>query len=73
MTEGVNFSTISASYDGTNPGSNTNHAAGDASFVFSTVDETLYYDPDGTGPGYTVVAETPGTVAVAADVEIVTG
>jgi serralysin len=54
---GRSFSTISGSFDGTNPGTNANHDAGLATFVFSLADGTLYYDRDGDAPGYTVIAE----------------
>ncbi len=60
LTEGVNFHTIAAAYDGTNSGhndANPNH------FVYSTADETLYYDNDPAAAGYSIVA----TVAVGSD------
>ncbi len=72
LTDGVNFSTISASYTGVNPGTNAAHDAGNASFVFSTADQTLYFDPDGTSAGYSVIASVQTGASVAAsDIEIV--
>lgn len=56
VVEGTSISTIAAQYDGTNAGINSNHAAKQATFVFSEVDSTLYYDANGVDPGYTVVA-----------------
>ncbi|MGH6719158.1 MAG: calcium-binding protein [Alphaproteobacteria bacterium] len=64
LINGTSFSIIDALYNGTNAGDNANHDAGDATFVFSTADDTLYYDANGDGLGYTVIAtlET-GTIA----------
>ena len=73
LTDGLNFSSIAGPYDGTNAGANTNHAGGAPSFIFSLADETLYYDPDGTGAGYVVIATTPNDVVTAADIKIVNG
>jgi Ca2+-binding RTX toxin-like protein len=53
---GVNFSTIATEYDGTSAGTNSEWAAGHASFIYSTADHTLYYDGNGATAGYTVVA-----------------
>jgi hypothetical protein len=47
---------IDDAYDGTNPGDNENHAAGDPTFIYSTDDRTLYYDDNGADPGYAVIA-----------------
>ncbi|MEX2650532.1 MAG: M10 family metallopeptidase [Alphaproteobacteria bacterium] len=72
LTLGDDFSVIGVAYDGTNPGANANHAAGEASFIFSTADSTLYYDADGAGAGYTVVARIiDGTDVAATDISIV--
>lgn len=57
---GSNFSTISVAFDGTNAendGSNTEFAAGRPALIFSTADNTLYFDADGATSGYTVLAE----------------
>jgi len=69
LTNGVNFSVISDSYDGTNAGTNLNHGLGLASFVYSQADSTLHYDSNGSTAGYQAVAEMaqPG----AGDIEIV--
>lgn len=63
---GTNFSIIGAAYDGTNAGANQNHAAGNASFIYSTATRTLYHDADGaSGAGYNIV----GTVTSGNDVD----
>ncbi len=69
---GDSFSVIAVAYNGTNPGTNTNHAANQATFVFSTADATLYYDANGTGAGYTVIATLANAATLtAADIAIV--
>jgi Ca2+-binding RTX toxin-like protein len=72
LSDGVNFSTIAGSYDGTNQGTNSEADAGRDSWIFSTSDLTLYYDPNGDAAGYNVVAtiQAGGTV-VAGDIEII--
>ncbi|MGH6717791.1 MAG: calcium-binding protein, partial [Alphaproteobacteria bacterium] len=73
LTLDVDFSVIGAQYDGTNADLNSNHTAGDATFVFSTADDTLYYDAD-AGAGYVVVATLGnGATLSASDIEIVAG
>jgi Ca2+-binding RTX toxin-like protein len=67
LTLGTSFSVIAVPYDGTNPGANANHAAGVATFVFSTADDTLHYDEDGADPGYTVVATLANGAEPSAD------
>jgi len=42
VTVGMSYSIIAAAYDGTNPGTNTNHGNDLPTFVFSTADSTLY-------------------------------
>lgn len=56
IAEGENFSIIAAAYDGTNAGTNSEHDAGNGSFIYSTADKTLYHDADGAAEGYTVIA-----------------
>jgi hypothetical protein len=64
----ANFATIGAAYDGTNSG----HAGGSPVFVFSTADQTLYFDDNTATPGYTVLVEIqPGGTLVASDVQLV--
>ena len=70
LSNGANFSSINNAYDGTNPGSNSNHSSGNPSFIFDSTD-TLYFDENGSAAGYTVIATTPGTDIVASDLEIV--
>ena len=67
---GVNFSVIGGGYDGTNAGSNTAHANGDASLVYSEADNALYFDENGKdADGYSVVASlNPGANVVADDI-----
>lgn len=70
LTDGLNFETLGADYDGTNANS-TNFAAGSPSFVLDSTD-TLYYDPDGAAAGYRVVADFQGgTSPEAGNIEIV--
>lgn len=69
---GVNFSTIADAYDGTNQGTNTEADAGRDAWVFSSADRTLYYDANGDGDGYFVIATVQdGAVVTANDVIIV--
>lgn len=72
LTLGIDFSVISGTYKGTNAGNNANFADKDATFVFSTADDTLYYDANGSNAGYTVIATfTDGDNPVAGDIQIV--
>jgi VCBS repeat-containing protein len=66
--DGVDFHSINNPYDGTNSG----HAGGDPHFVYSTVDETLYYDASNAVLGYSIVATVgPGADDISAsDVEV---
>ncbi len=63
---GDSFSVIGTAFDGTNAGVNANHDAGEATFVFSTADRTLYYDRNGDADGYTVIAEVADLAVVRA-------
>ena len=69
LVEGVNFSVIDESYDGTNAGTNANHDAGQGTFVYSVSDGTLHYDGNGADAGYTAVAAMDQPAA--SDIEIV--
>ena len=60
-------------YDGTNAGTNTEHAAGNDSFIFSTNDLRLVYDPDGSSGGYQIMATLGSDSVAASDVEIFSG
>lgn len=71
LTLGVDFSIIAAQYNGLNPGTNTNFAADRATFVFSTADDTLYFDANAADAGYFVVGVVNGGVLAATDIEIV--
>ena len=65
---GVDFSTITGSYDGTN-GTSADYAAGKASLILDG-DNNLIYDANGSAAGYTIVAQidtTGGSPAVTAD------
>lgn len=70
LTNGVNFSTISTSYDGTNPGANSNYASATGTLIYSTADQTLYYDGNGSAAGYTVVATFHGSGIVLHNTDI---
>ncbi len=72
-----NFTAINTAYDGQNlnagttiSGSRQEWDAGRDSFIFDSTD-TLYYDADGAGDGYTVIATVQGDAVDAADVQIV--
>ncbi|MBT6202315.1 MAG: hypothetical protein P8Q36_16545 [Alphaproteobacteria bacterium] len=69
LTNGISFSVINDSYDGTNAGVNLNHGLGTSSFVYSKEDGVLFCDDNGAGAGYQAVADVgqPG----ANDIEIV--
>lgn len=71
LTQGVDFSVIGAAYNGVNAGANANHAAGEATFVFSTADRTLYHDANGAAAGYTVIATLDTGAVAASDIQIV--
>ncbi len=72
ISDGVNFSTVAAHYDGTADQANTDYAQGAASFIYSQADHTLYYDPNGAAPGYTVIATVQsGSEVVASDLHVV--
>ncbi len=70
------FTTITTAYDGTlTSGLNDFYDAQDPTFIYSTADQTLYFDPNGSTAGYTVVASlqghAPGDVALnASDVHV---
>ncbi|MEX2648115.1 MAG: FecR domain-containing protein [Alphaproteobacteria bacterium] len=71
---GQNLSVIGVQYDGTNPGVNGNFPDSQPTFVFSTADDTLYFDDNGIGAGYTVIATfANGEAPVAADFDVVFG
>ena len=70
LTDRVNFSVINEIYDGTNAGTNTEHPAGADSFIFSTSDQRLVYDSDGSAGGYQVMATLDSGTVAASDVEI---
>ena len=67
LVEGTNFSTITDAYDGTNAGTNADYGSS-GTFIYSTADQTLYYDGNGASAGYTIVAtlqgHAPGDVAL---------
>jgi hypothetical protein len=69
LVEGINFSVIAGSYDGTNAGANANFDAGEATFIYSVADNTLHFDGNGAAAGYTAVAEVDQPAA--SDVEVV--
>jgi len=50
------FATINTAYNGTTPVANSQWASGNPSLIYSTADHSLYYDPNGAGAGYQVVA-----------------
>ncbi|MGE0745585.1 MAG: tandem-95 repeat protein, partial [Rhodospirillales bacterium] len=70
--EGINFSIIDGPYDGTAAGGNANFDAGAPTLIYSKADSTLYFDANGKGEGYTIVATVdPGVVVTKDDVQIV--
>ena len=49
-------------------------AAGAPTLVFSEQNDALYYDPNGVGPGYTLIAHVqPGAVVAAGDIHMIHG
>ena len=67
LTDGVNFSSITGSYDGTIAGTNSEFDAGNATFIFSEADDTLYYDANGAvADGYTAIVTVQDGASVTA-------
>jgi uncharacterized protein affecting Mg2+/Co2+ transport len=65
------FSVIAGPYDGRSAGENAAYAAGRAALIYSAADHTLYYDGNGAGEGYTVLATLqPGAVLAATDLRL---
>jgi Ca2+-binding RTX toxin-like protein len=68
---GNNFSVIEGSYTGLNAGTNAAFGQGAPSLIFSIQDHALYFDANGAGEGYTVLATVqPGALIGAGDVQI---
>lgn len=69
------FTTISTAYNGTLPAGLSNaYDSGTPTFIYSTVDNTLYYDPNGSSAGYTVIATlSSGGTLHASDVHVTSG
>ena len=61
---------IAGPYDGSDAGTNTNFASGDATFVYSQADGVLYFDANGAAAGYTAIADTGGSPVNAADIHV---
>lgn len=71
--DGINFSTIDEVFDGTNAGSNASFSAGIQTFIFSTADNTLYFDSNGSDPGYSAVVEVLTDTSITAGAVRVNG
>jgi len=71
LTNGTNFTSIAAAYDGTNAGTMAAWSAGNASFIFDTATNNLYYDSNGIAAGYTLIANISSGSVVAADIVVV--
>ncbi|MDA1071812.1 MAG: hypothetical protein O2825_10480 [Proteobacteria bacterium] len=69
LTNGIGFSVIAGSYDGSNAGVNLNHGLGQASFIYSQSDHTLFFDSNGSGAGYQAVADIDQMAA--GDIQVV--
>lgn len=67
LTDGIDFATINTAYDGTNHGTSSEADAGRDAWIYSTADDTLYYDANGSADGYVVVATFAGNVVLTAD------
>jgi len=63
LVEGLNFSIIAGSWDGTNAGTNEAFDLGTAAFIYSQADSVLYYDNNGSDDGYYAVAHVDQPVA----------
>jgi len=74
VTAGQNFSTIATAFNGTSAGVNAAFAAAQPTLVFSTHDDALYYDSNGSAPGYTLIAHVePGAVVAPNDIHLFHG
>ena len=74
LVKGDTYSIIATGFDGTDAGANTSFTAGSPTFVFSTADNTLYFDANGDAPGYTVIASfADGATPAASDIVIDAG
>jgi hypothetical protein len=74
IVDGQNFSTIQDAFNGSAAGNNAAFNAGKAAFVFSAHDSALYYDANGAGAGYTLVAHVePGATVTAGDIHLFHG
>jgi len=69
LSNGISYSVIAGSYDGTNAGVNLNHGLGQASFIYSQADHTLFFDGNGNGAGYQAVADIAQLAA--GDIQVV--
>lgn len=63
LTNGADFFVIDTAYSGTIPGSETSFPA----FIYSTADDTLYYDANPTADGYHIVATVQSGDDIAAN------
>ncbi len=71
---GDTYSIIGSAFDGSDAGANAAFDAGAPTFVFSTDDATLYYDANGSQPGYTVIATLANDATpAAADIVVEAG
>ncbi|MBO22142.1 MAG: hypothetical protein CMM26_07215 [Rhodospirillaceae bacterium] len=59
INDGTNFEVISGSYNGTNATS-SNYSNGAEALIYSSADGLLFYDDNGNGAGYTLLAEFSG-------------
>ncbi len=66
VTDGTNFEVISGSYDGTN-GTSSNYSSGSEALIYSATDGLLFYDDNGIGAGYTLLAEFSGLAIAGID------
>ena len=71
LTNGTNFTSIATAYDGTNASGMAAWSAGNASFIFDSATNNLYYDSNGVAAGYTLVAHISSGSVAAADITVV--
>ncbi len=69
LTNGISYSVIAGPYDGSDAGVNLNHGLGQASFIYSQSDHTLFFDDNGADAGYQAVADVAQLAA--ADIVVV--
>jgi len=66
IVDNINFEIINISYDGTNA-SSSEFVAGNSAFIYSTADDILYFDDNGSSAGFSVLFENASSSTPDAD------